>query len=502
MSSGRSIWLPTAVALLAMGMPSARASDPTETWTDPKGDAVIRRTDANGNGALGAGSTLPDMIRVDFIAWQSSTAAADPFNGSPCNPEDAHLFRIDVSFAGLVNPPGRLGDGVAIEYRPFEFGPSPLYGFLEIDVDHDRNTGGELGTAARTRYLANVARFGRLPSHSNADRAAIWGTDLDRGFDEVPQYRRSGADFLLSFCGCSDVTILNEGGNGNHIFEPGETWTVRGAFFQRSGGYVDSSFAFGGTSGVPGMYDPQVKIRFSHSQSANRTVVSLVYALDMTGAGQLAGAPPEPVNYNAGDQTSVLEGLQDVIDAAGFLNLPEPVRTLAQRWTGRSAWDFLDPTEWNMTALFGTAFATIQDSPFVWTDTGCDETPGDMNHDGYGNSTDALIVRDQIVQLDGGPQDGDVLAGVVGENWSVRIIGYGANFCLYDITGDGVINYTDVRFLCPADFDMDGRLTVNDYITFGSGFAGGNPQADIDRSGNLDINDFVAFGASFSGGCP
>lgn len=492
-----------AVALAACGV--ACADDDYITWTDPRGDAVVRRTDSGNNGPLNPLTVLPDLARLTLSAWQSSTASTNPYSGSATSHENAHLFRLDLYFYGLVNPPGRLGDGSAIPYEPFRYGNNPIYGFVELDVDRNRGTGGELSGAAKTRYLANIGRFGRLPSGSMLDRAAVWGADLEYPFGQNPagpdhEFRWSGADFLLNFCGCYDITIVSEGGNGNHIFDPGETWVVRSGFFQRTGGYREASFCFGGLSGVPGMYDPPVNLRFSHNTSTNETCVSLVYALDTIGAGQLAGQPAQPINYNAGDQTCIREGMQDVIDAVDTMPLSGPVLVLAGGLQGANAANFLDPTRWRATALVGTACAEPRDSSFVWTDTGFKETPGDINGDELANAADAAIVRDTIASLDGGPLDGDGPGCY--ENGSVRIIGCGANFSAYDVDGSGFIDSQDVAYYCVADYDRDGRLTIVDYVAFASGYAAHEPRADTDRNGVFDVNDFVTFSNAFAAGCP
>jgi hypothetical protein len=247
------------------------------------------------------------------------------------------------------------------------------------------------------------------------------------------------------------------------------------------------------------VYDPQVNLRFSHNLAVNQTTVSLVYALDTTGAGQLAGQPAQPVNYDVSDQTSVQEAIQDVIDAAETLPLSGPVWTLAHRWQGRNVQAVLDPTQWSITALVGTASSTIVDSPYIWTDTGFNEVAGDLSGDGVADSTDRLIVRQQIILLDARERDAE---GPGLDNGQVRIINFGRNFCLYDITGDGLINDADLNWFCTADFDGDGRLSVNDFGAFLNAFASKNPRADLNHNGTFEITDIIAFGNAFAAGCP
>lgn len=471
----------------------------SKTWTDPRWDQGARRTDSTGAGPLIPGARLPDLLSVTLSAWHSPTASTNPYSGSVVFGSGGfHLFRLDVVIDGLVNPPGRMGNNSTFPYEPTRFGNHPVVGFLEIDVDEDKNTGGELGPAAASRYLANVARFGRLPKGSIGERAAIWGTDLQNPFAQAPQFRRSGTEFVLSLCGCYDPEVISEGGNGNGRFDPGETWIVRAPFFQRAGGYTEASFAFGGSSGMPGTYDPPVNLRFSHSLVTDRTTISLVYPLTMVGAGQLAGQAAQGWNFNVADQTSVYEGLRDVVEAAPFVPFGTPAYTLSERWIGQNVNDYLDPTDWNVYALFGTAYETPQDGAYVWTDTGVDEIPGDVDGSGTLDGSDKARVRQKIVEYDAGPLDGD---GCLAENGSVQIIGFGANFCLYDIDGNGFIDDLDVRTYCVGDFNQDGRLTIQDFAAFLNAFNDGDPRVDLNHNGMLEVGDFAEFLNAFNGGC-
>jgi hypothetical protein len=148
----------------------------------------------------------------------------------------------------------------------------------------------------------------------------------------------------------------------------------------------------------------------------------------------------------------------------------------------------------------GTASAEPRDSNYIWTDTGFDETPGDFNGDTYANAMDVDQLRTTIQELDGGPLDGDGPGSF--ENGSVRIIGFGSNFCALDIDGNGSIDSQDVAYYCVGDYDRDGRLTIVDFIGFSTGFAAHDPRADADRNGLFDVNDFVTFGTAFAAGCP
>jgi hypothetical protein len=476
-------------AVVLAGACAPCAADDSRTWTDARGDAVVRRT---APGALNPLSTLPDLVELRVSGWQTPTPVSNPYNGTTVDGSDAHLVRIDLVLAGVINPPG---PNTATNFDPFRFGNSPVYGFIEFDVDRDADTGGELGAAGH-RYLANVGRFGGLPHESaQVSRAARWGLDVDGVYGTTPQYERSGADFVLAFCGCITPTIVQEGGNGNGVFEAGETWIVQGRFFQRSGGYQQASFAFGGSQA--GLYDPVVKLRFSHNTGNNTTTISLVFALDGAGAGQLLGTGPQAVNYSVNDAAFVQEALQDLIDAATTLPLTGATRDLAIRWVGRSAAEFLDPTRWRATALVGTAYAQPAAAPFVWTDVGYDEVWADVNGDGWRNVQDRLAVRAEIQAHDGGPRDGD---GVV--NGSVLIIDPGPNWSLYDVNGSGAIDTFDSLSYCRADINDDLALNVLDFVAFINAYAGGDLRADVDGNGVLNILDFTAFINQFVAGCP
>jgi len=179
------------------------------------------------------------------------------------DPDNAEIFRLVVTFDGLVNPPGTLAP-----FDPFQFGPSPVFGFIDLDVDSDKDTGGECGCAAQQRFLANVARFGGRPQGSIGERAAILPEHWDAAceFDAGPQFERTGADFALVLCGCWDVTIVSQTGDMDGMFDAGETWIVRGRFLERAQGYKDTNDAFGGSDF--GLYDPWTNVRFEHDIAA------------------------------------------------------------------------------------------------------------------------------------------------------------------------------------------------------------------------------------------
>lgn len=66
----------------------------------------------------------------------------------------------------------------------------------------------------------------------------------------------------------------------------------------------------------------------------------------------------------------------------------------------------------------------------------------------------------------------------------------------------GPANYMVTNPVCRADLDMDGLLTIFDFLAFQNKFDGGEVSADIDMDGSLTIFDFLAFQNLFDAGCP
>ncbi len=488
--------------LIALAAPSAHAGDTTTVFTDAADDAVLRPTDAGGDCAVHPDGVIPDLLEVRIRGWQSPTAATDPYSGSAREGRGASLFRLDVTFAGLLNPPGTLGAG-GTTFDPFAFGPSPVYGNLEIDIDRSSSTGGELGSSARSRYLTNVARFGHRPYGSIASRAVEWSDQIDSDFYTSPQFERSGADWSLSLCGCNSVTIVTEGGNGNGIFDAGETWIVQSRFFKRSGGYQAASGVFGGSQ--PGLYDPQVKLRFEHDIGTDRTTVTLVWAVNAQGAALLTGQPQQAYDQSiaAGNHASVAEGLRDLIIGAQGGNggpLSGPVATLTNGWAEEELSDenLTDPTRWRMTALFGMPCATEGEAYFIWTDSGFNETFGDCDGDEIAGPADQAIMQTVIQTEDGGPRDLDsAVDGIV-------TVGTGETWSYFDLNGDGIISGADIALLdapCLADWNSDGLRTVTDIFAFLASWFAQEPRADIDGQSGIGVADIFAFLSAWFAGC-
>ncbi len=55
--------------------------------------------------------------------------------------------------------------------------------------------------------------------------------------------------------------------------------------------------------------------------------------------------------------------------------------------------------------------------------------------------------------------------------------------------------------ICEPDLDLDGSLTIFDFLTYLNLFQDGDPQADFDGDGELTLFDFLAFQTAFDAGC-
>lgn len=473
-----------ALAIFTAGAIGQRSSD-CQTWSDPP-DARVRRTDHAADGPLNPLGVLPEVVRAKLCGWMAFDPDSDPYTGTTVDPEDAHLFRLDLTFTGLINPPGPIGLG-GEPFDPFRFGDSPLVGFVDVDVDSEENTGGELGSAAESRYLANVARFGRRPYDTLGERTATSRDDIDGDFYTDPQYERSGADFALVLCGCFSPITIEVAGDGDATFEADETWIVLGRFFERSQGYRDASAAYGGSA--PGLYDPELEIRFAHDGLTDETTVTLVWALDQTGAAQLAGEAEQPIDLDVANHASIVEALRDIIDGADAGGISGPPWELVRRWQGEDPFDSLDISDWEITGLFGAPYAAPEGTNYAWTDTLGEELYGDMNGNLLANQYDESLIRDYVYDTDGQAADAD---GVV--NGVVEIGDPGWDFSLFDTTGDDLVSLTDFSPYGPlGDFNDDGVVNTQDFVAFLNAWAAGQTRGDFNLDQTIDTIDFIAF---------
>lgn len=479
----------SAVAIALAITPVLRADPLEEIWNDLVGDAVLRPTDRGGLGVVNPGAVLPDIVSLGVGAWQPFSPASDPYSGMLVESRDSDIFRVRLVLDGLVNPPGTLGLS-GQPFDPYRFGPSPLFGYVELDVDDRKDTGGHLGASAESRFMANVARFGSRPQGSIGQRIATSADDYDRDIDTGPQFERSGADWSLAFCGCSAVTLISEQGNGNGVFEAGEAMIVRGRFFARSEGYNMPSGMSGGS--VPGAYDPWVEVRFEHDQGTDRTTVTFVGAVTNRGYGLLAGTPTPPINFRADDGWSIEEGVTDLIDSA-TLGTGE-AGVLIEVWDGRDVEDSLEPVDWSATALVGTSYTDqFVDGLFVWTDAGFELTAADVDGDSIAGPLDQQALRNWVYAEDGGSSDADGI-----KNGVVMLGDPPFDFSLFDLDADGRVRHQDLSAYGPrADLTGDGVRDIFDFLAFQNFFDAGDLRADFNLSETLDVFDSLEFQNAF-----
>jgi hypothetical protein len=69
-------------------------------------------------------------------------------------------------------------------------------------------------------------------------------------------------------------------------------------------------------------------------------------------------------------------------------------------------------------------------------------------------------------------------------------------------SGDFIgVRFTVTTGACPADFNADGQVNVQDFLAFLQAFAAADLRADIDGSGQVNVQDFLAFLQLYSAGC-
>lgn len=465
------------------------AGDEPDVHFDELGDAVIRRTDGGNDGIINPNSVLPDLLAVSVGGWNTPTPVTNPYQGRWVDIRDIDIIKIEALFNGLVNPPGPLnilGEG----YAPYRYGENPVYGFIEFDLDRERDTGGEIHDIWN-RPLGAASRFGGRISGSTGERAARTGMDFDG------KVIRTGEEMHLSFCGCNPFTVNPLNDPTPDTFDAGDTWIITGRFLHRSHAFSEYSFAFGGSES--GEYDPRVNLKFTHNLSTDRTTITLIYAKTMVGAAQLTGQSRQALDLNAGNHTSIHEMLGEIRFAA--LNNDGPPGSsfdLLREWADKGhdeLDDFYDRSDWRVLTLFGTTYVNEQtDAYYVWTDVGPAFKVGDCNGDNLVNAADQSIVMTAIAQSDGTSFDSDGI-----KNGQTRIIDFGWNFALYDINYDGLINADDLKIIGYSqrgDVNNDGLVDQQDLAVLRTmfGFSSGDPRyngsADLDQNDIIDQRDF------------
>lgn len=504
-------WLWGMITILVAA--SSAHAQPT-TMSDPDNDTVIRRTDMNGDGPIDPQTQrLPDIIEMRLGRFTPTVPDADRFDGAWDSM--GGFARIDIVLSGLINPPGPLGwDDLFPVHDPFLYGPNPIFGYIEFDLDGDENTGGEL-KSPDFRYLGNVARFGGLPSEARfLNRAAQDESANDDDITTAPFIDRSGEEFHFAFIGeeISGVQVKQESPGGNPaIFEAGETWEIEGELFHRAHGFEDFSILCFARNGK---YEPDVYLLFAHDLTSDTTTISLVYPLQNAGSAALI-SPTEPVQPNNGcaqaeepiiEQFSIEEALDDLQFSATYADPFDrtlPDFQLIAGWEFNSIAGSLDPAGWRVAALVGTAYGVAQPdgSRFAWTDVYPNPRIGDFNADSLLDNADVVLLNGFIASADGDPSyddDGNSTNGSL--DWQ----GFAEDFSMYDTNYDGFVDATDAVVI--GDMDLDQTTDVSDIDDFIQALIdpgvytathnGIDPlvRGDLDGDGNLngaDIDEFV-----------
>ncbi len=468
------------MGLLATG--NVRATEPFSTYCDLPQDSVALRTDPGGLTLMSDDiNSRVELLEITIGNWSPTDAMLDLFAGEYIS--SGSFLRLELILDGLVNPPGSVDP---IDFDPFAFGNFPIYGFVELDVDDDIDTGGELD-AVSYRYAGNIARFGGLPgSRAYQDRVAIDDSDIDTSFLSEPQVERSGDDFHLSLLGnYVQVSGLDEiVGNGDLIFDAGESWNVCGPFLHRAHGYEPYSFADGGF--FPGEYMPDVCLRFDHNAVANITSLSVVFPLDNAASALMRGELVEPIDQDPTNQASILEGLDDLVLSAEYLDTSgtgDPSKAIILDWKDKDPSRFLEASRWRVNALLGMSYLKPHalGEFFVWTDAYPNVFPGDVNGEYRSNADD----RDEVLayikdhDLDDGLLDGLVV-----------VLNAFAGFTVFDVNQDGQVDALDAVFPDYAgDLDLDDDVDLFDMSLAQVLLSYCNTTFTCDVCTKVDIND-------------
>ncbi|MFO0974356.1 MAG: dockerin type I domain-containing protein [Phycisphaerae bacterium] len=470
---------------------------------DPFGDAVIRPTDPGADGDLQpALHAKPDLLGIHIGRWTPYTLSAI-YDGAWA--DTGPFVRVDVQFAGLVNPPGPL-NLTSGTYDPYRYGPNPVFGWIELDVDSDISTGGET-TSPELRYLANVARFGGKPFGPRFyDRVALDGHDASQPFGVPPFVQRSGEEFHLALLGDHITSFLPIQGNGDGIFQPGERWLIRGPLFHRAHGFEEFSTAAGPP---PGAYMPQVELLWEWRPEFNGTQVSMVYPILQSAAAALAGQAQQPLDGNPSNQSSIQEALANLVSSVVAIPPNDPLRLdpefpIIAGWQFQQPQFFFEARDWEVTALVGMAYAARSGDGalFAWTDVAPNPLPGDLNGDGQIDAGDTTAVRTFILQHDGDPGM-DTGPSFDGQVW---LPNFASNFSICDLNYDGIVSQQDVMAVpLPGDLDFDDDVDAQDAVIFvnllthGPGlFPPGQAatmvaRADVNHDGAVNGGDIAPF---------
>lgn len=500
-------WVIVAVLLSCM---SHTARGQRVTLQDPHGDVRVRRTDTGADGPVGLSQhSLPDLFSVSTGTWRPSEPQTDLFSGTWSNM--GQFFRLELVFDGVMNPPGPLGCCGQPYFDPFRYGPNPVSGYVEIDVDGDINTGGELAWPD-LRYLGVTSRFGGRPTSSAlGQRVAVDSRAFDQNLATPPFVERSGEDFHLELVGWEiDSDHIHRSDTTDWLFGPGETWIITGHLLHRAHAYSRFSSACCRSGVEIGNYEPLVSVQFAHNVMSDRTTVSLVYPLTQAASAASRGsATTEPMDVLFTNQNSIQESLWELVIsawAASPLDRLLPEFALIAPWETKNPDAFLDPSLWQVRVLVGGHYTSQQDSFFVWSDIYPNVVVGDFDGNGVVNPADLAAFDLYLLSNDGNATlDAD---GTV--NASIEILNFGPAFSLYDINYDGLIDAEDRAaiggpMMPRADFDRDGDVDQADFahmqrcMSSSAPLRAGCRNADLLRNGRIDQDDLVIFMECASG---
>ncbi len=472
----------------------------TISYSDKCDDTVVRRMDPNADDPVDpAAHALPDLLQMNVSLWDPTDPAVDLFAGSIST--NGQFMKLELVINGLVNPPGDTFPAAQF-FAPFDYGPNPIYGYVEIDMDLDTCTGGEL-EFPEYHYLGNLARFGAAPSAPRfVDRYARSSTDFD-GIIETAQFvDRSGEEFHLALVGNQflNADINRIVGDSDNIFEAGETWQIQGDWFHRAHGFEAFTVTTGGF--IEGGYIPFCTLEFWHDQTLDVTHVTLVYPLSNEADALSRGEAPEPLNRDATDQSSVLEALDDLQFSASVYGAPTPApEEILLDWAAKDPTNYLDPTNWAVAAILGTSYTDFDPSSayFVWTDVYPDLLRGDVDGDGLADQTDRTLIQQYITDNDSA--DGTTDQIVVLQNFAVE-------FHVFDINHNGQIDNLDVLLVSDyGDQNEDSDLDLQDFAEFSNCFSGTDAPygasvcglADLDGDADVDLVDIRRFQEAITG---
>jgi hypothetical protein len=347
-----------------------------------------------------------------------------------------------------------------------------------------------------------------MPSSSVCDnRVAENYYAFDGDVDTPPWVERAGEEFHIAFRG-EDIGLVSPNGQpwcvNPGVFGAGDEWELEGPLWHRAHGFEDFAFqCFIRT----GRYKPVVRARFKHDVPTDLTTVSLVYPLTNAASASTywPTQPTQPVDGCTFNQNSIEEGLVDLkfsaTNATPFdRSLPEFV--LIAGWEYKTVSAQLNPNNWRVTALVGTAYSMPkpEGASYIWTDVFPDIRPGDFSGDGSATEADVVILNAFIAAHDGEP---GFDADGINYNQSISLLECAANFSLFDTNANGIVNVSDA--IVSGDMNLNQVVDSGDVASFvqavldpvgySATHGGVDPliRGDLNSDGRLDGGDAQPF---------